>query len=95
LHGKTEGREKRTVEIESGGSPFLLAGFATFVNGGSVVCDQKTSKFLVPNGRIHGRTHGYKGSLLKVREGKYKREHDGAHLESAGRESMLLFSRYF
>jgi hypothetical protein len=26
----------------------------------------------VPHGRIHGRTHGCKWSLLKVREGKYK-----------------------
>jgi hypothetical protein len=28
------------------------------------------------------------------REGKYKREHGGAQVESGGRESMLLFSRY-
>jgi hypothetical protein len=32
---------------------------------------------LCPMGRIHGRTHGCKWSLLKVREGKYKREHEG------------------
>jgi hypothetical protein len=28
-------------------------------------------------GRIHGRTRGCKGSLLKVREGKYEREQGG------------------
>jgi hypothetical protein len=39
----------------------------------------------VPQGRIHGRTCGYKWSLLKVREAKYKREHGG----------VLLFSRCF
>jgi hypothetical protein len=41
-------------------------------SGAGSVCDQKTSKFFVPHGRIHGRTCGYKWSLLKVREGKYK-----------------------
>jgi hypothetical protein len=46
-------------------------------------------------GKIHGRTHGCKWSLLKVREGKYKREQGGAQVESGGGESMLLFSRYF
>jgi hypothetical protein len=29
------------------------------------------------HGRIHSRTRGYKWSLLKVREGNYKREHGG------------------
>jgi hypothetical protein len=33
--------------------------------------------FCVPLGRIHSRTCGCKGSLLKVREGKCKREHCG------------------
>jgi hypothetical protein len=34
------------------------------------VCDQKTSRFSVPVGRIHGWTCGCKCSLLKVRKGK-------------------------
>jgi hypothetical protein len=36
-------------------------------------------------GRIHGRTCGYKWSLLK---GRYKREHDGAQVALGGRESF-------
>jgi hypothetical protein len=28
--------------------------------------------------------HGYKWSLLKVREGKYKGEHGGTHVKSGG-----------
>jgi hypothetical protein len=65
------------------------------VNGTCAACDLKTSKFFVLHGRIHGRTCGCKGRLLKVRDGKYKREHGGALVESAGRESRLLFSRCF
>jgi hypothetical protein len=42
------------------------------VNGAGSVCDQKTSEFFVPSGRIHGRTCGCKWSLLKVREGTTK-----------------------
>jgi hypothetical protein len=37
--------------------------------------------------RIHGRTHGYKWSLLKVREGKYKRE-CGGHRGNLEAESL-------
>jgi hypothetical protein len=48
------------------------------------ICDQKTSKFFVPCGTFHGRTHGYKWSLFKVREGKYERGHGEAHGESGG-----------
>jgi hypothetical protein len=36
----------------------------------------------IPWGRTHGRTHGYKESLLKVREGKYKMEHSDAQVEA-------------
>jgi hypothetical protein len=32
-------------------------------------------------GRIHGRTHGCKWNLLKVREEKYKGKHGGAQVE--------------
>jgi hypothetical protein len=38
---------------------------------------QSVIRRLVWLGRIHGRTSGYKWSLLKVREGKYKGKHDG------------------
>jgi hypothetical protein len=39
-------------------------------SGTGAICDQKTSKFFVPYGKIHGRTLGCKGSLLKVRKEK-------------------------
>jgi hypothetical protein len=38
----------------------------------------------VSPGRIHGRTRGYKWSLLKVGKGKYKGEHGGGQEESGG-----------
>jgi hypothetical protein len=41
-------------------------------------------------GRIHGRTHECKWSLLKVREGKYKRKHGGSQIESGERECASL-----
>jgi hypothetical protein len=44
---------------------------------------------------IQDKIHECKGSLLKVREWKYKGEYGGAQVESGGRESMLLFSRCF
>jgi hypothetical protein len=48
-------------------------------------------KFFVLCGRIHGRTCGCKGSLLKVREGKYKGEHGGAQVrEHASLVHVLL-----
>jgi hypothetical protein len=65
------------------------------VNDHGSICDQKIFKFFVLSGRIHGRTHGCKGSLLKVREGKCKGELGGVQVESRGRESMLPFSRCF
>jgi hypothetical protein len=65
------------------------------VNGAGVVCDQKTSKFFVLCGRIHGRTRGYNCNFLKVREGKYKGKHDGAQVEAGSRESMFLLFRCF
>jgi hypothetical protein len=44
-----------------------------------------------PPGRIHGKTRGYKWSLLKVREEKYKREHGEAQVESGvGEHASLL-----
>jgi hypothetical protein len=39
-----------------------------------------------PSGRIHGRTHGCKWSLLKIRNGKYKGKHGGAQVGSGCRE---------
>jgi hypothetical protein len=49
----------------------------TCVNGTSSVCDQKTSKFFVLPGRIHGRTYECKWSLLNIRQRKIQRENDG------------------
>jgi hypothetical protein len=45
---------------------------------------------LCPSGRIHGRTHGYKWSLLKARKGKYKGKHSKAQVEAGNLESMFL-----
>jgi hypothetical protein len=36
----------------------------------------------IPPERIHSRTHGCKGSLLKVREDKYKEKHGEAQVEA-------------
>jgi hypothetical protein len=44
----------------------------------------------VLGGTIHGRTHRCKESLLKFREGKYKKEHGGAQVDSGGREGVSL-----
>jgi hypothetical protein len=49
------------------------------VNSRGAVCDQKTSKLLVPCGRIGGWPCECKGSLVKVREGMQR-----AQVESAG-----------
>jgi hypothetical protein len=63
-------RKKRRKKKRNKSWPFSKI-LGEIVNGAGSVCDQKTSKFFVLHGRVHGRTHGCKGSLLKVREGKY------------------------
>jgi hypothetical protein len=60
-----------------------------------LVCDQKSTNFFVLCGRIHGRTHGYKWSLLKVREEKYKGKHGWPQVEIGSLESMFLLFRCF
>jgi hypothetical protein len=55
---------------------------------------QKTSKFFVSHEKNSGRTCGCKGSLLKVRERKYKREH-GGHRWNLQAEKVCPFSRCF
>jgi hypothetical protein len=55
------------------------------------VCGQKTSKFFVCQGRIHGRTQGCKWGYYKLGKGTTKKAW-WVQLESAGRE-LLLFSR--
>jgi hypothetical protein len=72
--------------LETEGTVLAKTGLKDSVNSLGSVCDQKTSIFFVPCGRIHGRTHRYKGNLLKVREQKYKREHGGQQVQSAVRE---------
>jgi hypothetical protein len=52
------------------------------VNGAGSVCDQKTSKFFVPWGRIQGRTRGCKWNLLNIRKGKHKGKHGWAQVET-------------
>jgi hypothetical protein len=42
----------------------------------------------IPPGRIHYRTHGYKGSLLKVREEKNKGNHNGTKVEAGNWECV-------
>jgi hypothetical protein len=54
---------------------------------------RRLANSLYPPGRIHGRTRGCKGNLLKVREEEYKGKHGGAQME-AERACYLLF-RYF
>jgi hypothetical protein len=50
----------------------------------------------VPPGRTHGRTHGYKGSLLNVRERKYKREPGGRRWSlPAERERASVVSCFY
>jgi hypothetical protein len=44
--------------------------------------------------RIHGRTYEYKRSLLKVREGKYKREHGGCRLSLLAERVCFSFTGY-
>jgi hypothetical protein len=58
------------------------------VTSAGAVCDQKTSKFFVQSG-----TCGCKWSLLKVKEGEYKRECGGAQMESRGREHASLLQQ--
>jgi hypothetical protein len=72
----------------------LQAGFTPNVNSAGPVCDQKTSKFFVPCGRIHGRICWHKWSLLKVREGKYKRGAWLYQVESGGQEDSCSFRFY-
>jgi hypothetical protein len=62
----------------------------SYVNGAGLVCDQRTSKFFVPCGGIHGRTHGCKGSFFKS-QGRETQE--GAWwvlMETEGRQHALL-----
>jgi hypothetical protein len=61
------------------------------VNGNSAVCDQKISKFFVSHWEESIAGHVGVKSLLKVREGKYKRE----QVVAGSREQVLLFSRCF
>jgi hypothetical protein len=48
---------------------YSLLRLVLLLNGTGAVCDHKLSKFFVLHGRVHGKTHGYKWSLLKIREG--------------------------
>jgi hypothetical protein len=45
----------------------------------------------MPPERIHGKTHECKGSLLKVREQKYKGKYGGAQVEAASQEQVSPF----
>jgi hypothetical protein len=45
----------------------------------------------VPCGRTHGRTHRCKWSLLKFKEGNYKREHGGPRWKLEARDNVSLF----
>jgi hypothetical protein len=67
--------EKLLLLSSPEGSNLILM---TFLMALVQVCDQKTSKFFVPRGRICGRTCGCKWNLLEVREEKYKGKHGGA-----------------
>jgi hypothetical protein len=49
----------------------------------------------VSQGRIHGKTHGCKQSLLNIKKGKYKGEHGGAQVEAGSQECVFLSSCAF
>jgi hypothetical protein len=85
------------VSLELGGHRVLYSIIFTDVIllTAPVQSTTRLANSLCPLGRICGRTHGCKRSLLKVRKGKYKGEHSGAPVESGGQESKLLFLRYF
>jgi hypothetical protein len=58
------------------------------VNGAGSVCDENTSKF-------HGRIRGYKWSLLKIRERKYKEEHGGPRWKPGAKRAYFCSFRCF
>jgi hypothetical protein len=55
-----------------------LPNWCGSVNGAGSACDQKTFKFFSRVEESMARHVGVKGSLLKVREGKYKKKHGDA-----------------
>jgi hypothetical protein len=72
-----------------------LAGFATNFDSASAVCDSEEFQILcVQWGRIHLMACGCKWNLLKVSEGKDKRNHGGLRWNLRA-ESMPLFSKCF
>jgi hypothetical protein len=84
-------QQGRCSSIVQGGEEFrkglLPAGMESVLEDFQILC--------VLWRRIHHRTHGCKWSLLKVREGKRKREHGGHRHLQEERKRMLLFSRCF
>jgi hypothetical protein len=91
----------RGISGEGGGKETILRGeedqnmLHTHTHTNTHTCDQENFQILgVPLGRIHSRTHGYNWSLLKVREGNYKRKHGGPRRKLEV-ESLPLCSRCF
>jgi hypothetical protein len=62
--------------------PVLAVGFSLWSGDFQNSC--------VPQGRIHGKTRGCKWSLLKFREGNYKREHGGCRWNLEAERASLL-----
>jgi hypothetical protein len=61
------------------------------VNSNGAVCDLKDFHIVcVPRGRIHGRTCGWKGSLLKVRGGKLQKGAWWDQVEAGSRERVFF-----
>jgi hypothetical protein len=73
---------KQNLTLESGilGLDVRCLGWALLV----ALRPENFQILCVPPGRINGRTHGCKWSLLKVRKGKYKGEQGSAQVESGG-----------
>jgi hypothetical protein len=59
------------------------------------VCNQKTPNSLHPTRKNPWQDTGYKGSLLKVREEKYKGKHGGAQVEAENQEQKHKFLSKF
>jgi hypothetical protein len=57
--------------------PNVMRMLCKYVSSSGTASAEDYQILCVPHGGIYGRIHGYKWSLLKVKEGKYKREHGG------------------
>jgi hypothetical protein len=81
------------VSLELGGHRVLYSIIFTDVIllTAPVQSTTRLANSLCPLGRICGRTHGCKRSLLKVRKGKYKGEHSGHQWNLEAKRASFSF----